>query len=347
MSCSVGGRGLLSDEVMRTEGFRRLCMTVLLNLIVAAAYFAGGRIGLLQQVVIQGAVVTPLWPPTGIALVCLLWMGLRVWPGIALGACLVIQSISGSIDPVGFGIVAGNTLAPVCAYLMLRRVGFRVTLDRLRDGVALVFLGGLVPMLISATIGAWLLVVTDSLPDSGFWIVWWTWWAGDAMGVLVIAPLLLVLRMARLPSGAYRWAEAAALLVTAFAVTLLATRSDMALLFLVFPLLIWAALRFQLEGSAPCMLLVSAMANSAAIAQEGPFDHHTLVEAMVNLQALNGSAALTSLLLSAIVTEQNIIRARIEQACQDLAEVVERLAPGKATSGWPPRDEDGVETGGG
>lgn len=332
---------------MRTEGFRRLCTTVLTILAVAAAYFVGGRIGLLQQVVIQGAVVTPLWPPTGIALACLLWLGLRVWPGIAVGACLVIQSISGSIDLVGFGIVAGNTLAPVCAYLMLRQVGFHATLDRLRDGVALVFLGGLAPMLISATLGAWLLLVTDSMPASGFWIVWWTWWAGDAMGVLVITPLLLVLRMGRFPRDAYQWAEAAALLASAFAVTLLATKSDLALLFLVFPLLIWAALRFQLEGSAPCMLIVSAMVNAAAIHQEGPFDRHTLVEGMANLQALNGSAALTSLLLSALVTEQHVIRTRIEQACQELAEVVERLAPGKATPGWPPQGEDGVETDGG
>ncbi|MFG2986309.1 MASE1 domain-containing protein [Streptomyces sp. NPDC048258] len=325
--------------MMRTEAFRRLCLAVLRILAVAVAYYAGGRVGLLQQVVIEGATATPLWPPTGIALACLLWMGIRVWPGIALGACLVIQSIS-PIDLVGFGIAAGNTLAPVCACLMLRRVGFHIELDRFRDGVALVFLGGLAPMLISATVGAWVLVLADSLPQSGFWTVWWTWWAGDAMGVLVITPLLLVLRRATLPQDAYRWVEAAVLLVSAFAVTLLATTSQLALLFLVFPLLIWAALRFQLEGSAPCMLLVSVMANAAAIDQSGPFDDHTLVEAMANLQALNGCAALTSLLLSALVTEQNSIRLRIEQACQELAEVVDRLAPGRGATSWPPQEED-------
>ncbi|MET9324438.1 MASE1 domain-containing protein [Streptomyces sp. NPDC003038] len=321
--------------MMRTEGLRRLCLAVLRILAVAAAYYAGGRVGLLQQVVIEGAVVTPLWPPTGIALGCLLWLGLRVWPGIALGAFLVIQSIS-PIDPVGLGIVAGNTLAPVCAWLMLRRAGFRFALDRLRDGVALVFLGGLTPMLISATVGAWLLVATGSLPRSGFWTVWWTWWAGDAMGVLVVTPLLLVLREARLPQDAYRWAETAALLVSAVGLTLLATRSQLALLFLVFPLLIWAALRFQLAGSAPCMLLVSVLANAAAIDRAGPFTHHTLGEGMANLQALNGCAALTSLLLSALVTEQNTIRLRIEQACQDLGEVVDQLTSGKTASRWPP-----------
>ncbi|MGW0750956.1 MASE1 domain-containing protein [Streptomyces sp. NPDC002587] len=328
---------------MRTEAFRRPCLAVLRILVVAAAYYAGGRVGLLQQVVIEGATVTPLWPPTGIALACMLWMGIRVWPGIAIGACLVIQSIS-PIDLVGLAIAAGNTLAPVCAWLLLRRVGFRVALDRFRDGVALVFLGGLIPMLISATVGAWALVLADSLPQSGFWTVWWTWWAGDAMGVLVITPLLLVLREAGLPKDAHRWAEATALLVSAVVVTLLATTSQLALLFLVFPLLTWAALRFQLEGSAPCMLLVSVLANAAAIHQRGPFEQHTLVQAMANLQALNGSAALTSLLLSALVTEQNAIRLGIERACHELAEVVERLAPGRATTRWTSREEDGPPT---
>ncbi|MGW6944855.1 MASE1 domain-containing protein [Streptomyces xanthophaeus] len=323
--------------MMRTEGFRRLCLAVLRILAVAGAYYAGGQIGLLQQVVIDGAVITPLWPPTGIALACLLWLGLRVWPGIALGTYLVIQTL-GPFEPVGLGIMVGNTLAPVCAYLMLRRVGFRVGLDRLRDGLALVFLGGLVPMLISATVGAGLLLLTGSMPASGFWTAWWTWWAGDAMGVLVVTPLLLVLRRARIPRDAdtYRWAEAAALAVTAVAVTLLATRSELALLFLVFPVLIWAALRFQLAGSAPCMLLVSVLANASADALAGPFAHHTTTESMVNLQALNGSAALTSLLLSALVTEQINIRMRIEQACQDLAEVVDQLTSARTTHRWPP-----------
>ncbi|MCX4694706.1 MASE1 domain-containing protein [Streptomyces sp. NBC_01408] len=321
--------------MMRTEGFRRLCLAVLRILAVAGAYYAGGRIGLLQQVVIEGAVVTPLWPPTGIALACLLRLGLGVWPGIALGTYLVIQTI-GPFEPVGVGILAGNTLAPVCACLLLRLAGFRTGLDRLRDGVALVFLGGLVPMLISATVGAGLLRITGSIPASGFWTTWWTWWAGDAMGVLVVTPLLLVLSRARMPRDTYRWAEASALAVTAVAVTLLATRSELALLFLVFPVLIWAALRFQLAGSAPCMLLVSVLANAAAIDLIGPFARHTLTESMVNLQALNGSAALTSLLLSALVTEHINIRMRIEQACQDLAEVVDQLTSARATPRWPP-----------
>ncbi|MFE2285474.1 MASE1 domain-containing protein [Streptomyces sp. NPDC059443] len=314
--------------MVRTVERRRPAEALLRILGVGVAYYATGRLGLLRQVAFEGAVVTPLWLPTGIALACLLWFGPGIWPGVALGTFLAIERISTFHLP-DLGIVAGNTLAPLCAYALLRRAGFRPELDRLRDGLALVFLGGLVPMLISATAGTWTLVLTGNLPLSGFWPVWSAWWAGDTMGVLLVTPLLLVLRRAQLPRDPYRAAEAVVLIVVATAVTLVATRSSLSLLFLVFPLLIWAAVRFRLAGSAPCALLVSVLAITAATDRAGPFAHHTLLEVMVNLQALNGAAALTALLLAALVTEQNNVRLKIEEVCEDLAEVVAQLAPPK------------------
>ncbi|MFF1557895.1 MASE1 domain-containing protein [Streptomyces sp. NPDC058279] len=295
-------------------------------LAVAAAYYVTGRLGLLQRLVVEGAQVTPLWLPTGIAVAALLWRGVGIWPGIALGTYLVMRTL-GPVDLSGSVIIAGNTLAPLCAYAMLRRARFRPELDRLRDGLALVFLGGLLPMLLSATLGAGVLALTGSLPWDGFWPVWAAWWAGDAMGVLVGTPVLLALPHMRPPRDVYRTAEAAALLAVAVLVTLLVTRSTLSLLFLVFPLLIWAAVRFQLPGAAPCALLISVVAVSAATGRAGPFAHHGVLEVMANLMALNGSVALTALLLSALVTEQNNVRVKIQQACEDLAELVNRLSP--------------------
>jgi len=333
--------------VVRNEEIRRLTATGLQILAVAAVYFAAGRIGLLQQVVVAGAKVTPLWPPTGIALTCLLLLGLRIWPGIMLGAFLVIATI-GSFNPATVGIVAGNTLAPVCALLMLRRVGFRVELDRLRDGLALVFLGAFAGMLISATMGAGSLVLDGALPASSFWHTWSAWWTGDAMGVLVITPLLLIIREIRLPRGTtpYQWAEPAVLLAGTAVVTFVVTRTSLNLLFLVFPLLIWAALRFQLVGAAPCVLLISVLTISAATDHVGPFAHHGLLAIMVTLHALNGAAALTALLLAAIITERKTTYRRIQQACIELAEVVARLAPGEAGPRWPPTEDGDRRTGG-
>ncbi|MER6996761.1 MASE1 domain-containing protein [Streptomyces sp. NPDC000410] len=328
--------------VVRTQHFRHLAAVVLLMLAVTLAYYAAGRIGLTLQVVVEGAVVTPLWPPTGIALSCLLWFGTRIWPGIALGTLLVVLSLS-PFRPSALAIVTGNTLAPVCAYLMLRRAGFRTEMDRLKDGVSLVFLGALAGMLISATVGTGVLVLEGELAPDGFWSVWSAWWVGDAMGVLVVTPLLLVCRTVRWPMEVRpaRWAEATVLVVGVFVVTLVTTRSAAALLFLVFPLLIWAALRFQLPGAAPCVLIVSVLAISAATDQAGPFEGHGLFTIMASLQALNGSAALTGLLLSAVVTEQITVRRKVEDACAELAEVVERLSPGTVTRRWPPPDDPG------
>ncbi|PYC77982.1 hypothetical protein C7C46_16680 [Streptomyces tateyamensis] len=321
---------------------RPSAVTGLRILAVAAAYFLAGRIGLLQQVVVAGAKVTPLWPPTGIAVTSLLLLGLSVWPGIAIGAFLVIASI-GPVHPGSLAITAGNTLAPIASYLILRRVDFRVELDRLRDGVALVFLGALGGMLISSTVGTLVLVWDGSLPLASFWSTWSAWWTGDAMGVLVFTPLLLVLPTVRRPTdpGPFDWVEPTLLLAGTATVAVLVTSIQLSLLFLVFPLLIWAALRFQLPGAAPCVLLVSVIAVDAARQHSGPFAHHGLVAAMVILQALNGCAALTGLLLAAIISEQKNTYARIEQACLGLAEVVARLAPGDSAAQWPPPDESG------
>ncbi|MFI5523669.1 MASE1 domain-containing protein [Streptomyces platensis] len=327
--------------MVRTEELRRPAPAVLTILVLAGVYYGTAQIGLLEQVVIAGARVTPLWPPTGISLSCLLLLGLWTWPGIALGTLLVVASLS-PLDVSVVGIMAGNTLAPVCAFLMLRRVGFRAGLDRLRDGVALVALGAVAGMLVSATVGSGTLLLSGALPPGGFWRTWAAWWVGDAMGILVVTPLVLACRKFRRPAGvpAYRWAEAAVLLVASVVVAWVAVTSGLSLLFLVFPLIVWAALRFQLAGAAPCVLLVSVLAITAATGRTGPFEGQSLLEAMVNLQALNASAALTALLLSAVVTEQNSIRHKVEQACRELADVVDRLAPGESRRRWPPEGEE-------
>ncbi|MET7861129.1 MASE1 domain-containing protein [Streptomyces sp. NPDC005318] len=326
--------------MIRSQETRRKASAALRILGVAAAYYGAGEIGLLRRVTIHGATVTPLWPSTGIAVGCLLYLGIGIWPGITLGSLVSSATLADSLTLSDFGVVAGNTLAPVCSYLMLRRFGFRIELDRLRDGVVLVFLGAMAGMLISATVGTVLFVLDDKLPVRHFWPVWAAYWAGDAMGVLVVTPVLLVLRKARLPRADDRWLEATALAVASVGIGLLATRSELSLFYLVFPLLIWAALRFQLAGSAPVALLVSVLAILSGTESVGPFAGHTLLEVMLNLAIFNGSVALTALLLSAIVTESMNVRRRIEQACDDLAEVVDQLAPGRSAATWPSRYED-------
>ncbi|MFJ8790749.1 MASE1 domain-containing protein [Streptomyces sp. NPDC102462] len=310
-------------------GTQELRPQVLPALAVAVCYYAGARLGLLRQVVVENVVVMPIWPPTGVAMAALLVCGLRCWPGITVGALLAVLAVNAP-GPDLIGTVAGNTIAPVCALLMLRRVGFRTDLSRLRDGLALVFLAALLAMLVSAVVGSSMLLLTDRLAAPGYWRVCLAWWVGDAMGVLLVTPVLLLPYQARWPPRLGRWREALALALAVCCVVPLAVYSAIGLLFLVYPLLIWSALRFRVAGSTLCALFMSVLVTVAATDYVGSFKGLTPVEVLLKLHAFNGTVALTALLLSAVITEQRNTRRSVEQACQELVEVLENLTMGDA-----------------
>lgn len=135
-------------------------------------------------------------------------------------------------------------------------MGFGKQLDRLRDALALVFLGALTGMLVSATIGTGVLMLSGALPAGGFWPTWSVWWTGDAMGVLLVTPLLLALSSAHRPKDVQlaHWVEGGLLSVSTVVVAVVATNQTSSLLFLVFPILAWAAVRFHLAGATLCAL---------------------------------------------------------------------------------------------
>ena len=276
-----------------------MAITVVELAAVALAYWFAARLSL-QLALVHGQ-VTPIWPPTGIALVSMLVFGRRVWPAIFLAALAVNLPIGPS--PVGAAfIAAGNTLAPLAAALFLQRAGFRIELDRLRDAGAIIVLGALVSMTISATLGTSVLVLSGAVPSASFWSTWAVWWTGDAMGVLLVAPFLLaLLTNARTALPLRMAAELAALLVGIGVLTYLLFLNRMRLEYLVFPLIILAAWRFRLRGAAPAALIASGVAIWAAVQGTGPFGTETLLQKMIALQVFNICVAVTSLVLTTFV----------------------------------------------
>src|SRR5207253_2062901 len=247
--------------------------------------------------------VTPIWPPPGIALVAILVFGRRVWPSIFLGALAVNLPI-GTSPLVAAVIAAGNTLAPLTAAALLKRTGFRIELDRLRDAAAIIVLGALVAMTISATVGTSVLALSGTVPTGSFLPTWAVWWTGDAMGVLLVAPLLLSL-LVRVPAlrspreGKYQGLELVGLLAATGIVTYIVFQNRLGLEYLVLPIIMVTAWRFRLRGAAPAALIASGVAIWSAIDGTGPFYGETLFEKMVTLQVFNVSIALTSFLLAA------------------------------------------------
>ena len=290
-------------------------------LLVGLAYYVAARLSLRLALIEKN--VTPLWPPTGIALVAFVLLGRSVWPGVALAALLVNASISA--NPVAAAMTAvGNTLAPLVAAELLRMVGFRKELDRVRDAIAIVFPAALGATLISASIGSWALVIFHEIPARRFASAWFVWWTGDAMGVLVVAPVLLSLIQLRQREKT-TWArrvEAVGLLLVLGVLTIVVTRTHLRMWFLLIPLLGWAAWRFQLRGAAPAALLIASVATWAVAHDWGAFAEYSLLEKMVVLQAFNATVAFTSLVFAALVTERLRARKALEQAAQDLEERV-------------------------
>ncbi len=281
---------------------------------IAVAYYVVARLGLRLSLV--GESVTPLWPPTGLAVFALIGSGRRMWPAIAVAAFAVNLPISPNAG-VAATIAAGNTLAPLVAATLLEAVGFRPALERVKDALAIVFLAALLSMLVSATVGTTALVLSDAVARDRYLETWSVWWTGDAMGVLVVAPFLWSLRavpreMVRLR----RIAEAMFLLALLGAALAIPLRSGEPMLYLVLPVLAWIAWRFQQHLAAPAGLIAATTAVVGAANSWGPFATESLLVRMVVLQSFNAAVAFTTFFFAAAVAE----RLRIERERQQLVE---------------------------
>jgi PAS domain S-box-containing protein len=123
--------------------------------------------------------------------------------------------------------------------------------------------------------------------------------------------------------------EAGALLLTAVAVSLIifgglwsAPRLEIS--YLVFPVLIWAALRFGPPGVVYALSLVSVVAIAGTAHGLGPFTRETLHASLLWLQAFIGVVTVTCIMLAAAVAER-------EQAEAQQADLYQKAHEARAT----------------
>ena len=269
---------------------------------VAALYIGAAKLGI--QLPVAHGVVTPVWAPTGIALAALVLFGPSLWPAVAIGA-LVANATSGASLGVAAGISVGNTLEAVVGAALLRRVDFRSSLDRVRDVAALVLLAAGASTAIAATNGVTVLWVSGNLSDS-YASSWFLWWSGDAMGNLVAAPLLLVWLSA--PFWKPRVAEIAE---GAALVGLLAGLSWFVFVHgywhyphLLFPLLVWASLRFYQRGAVTSSFVVAAFAIAGAVNGSTPLGGSSTTEVVQIEEGLLAAVIVSLLILGAVLSER-------------------------------------------
>ena len=300
--------------------------------IVALAYIIAARVGLSLDAV--GGFATVVWPASGIALASLLLGGSRLWPAIAIGA-FTANYLSGAPVFAAAGMAIGNTLEALAgAYLLNKVPGFRCQLDRVRDVLALMFLAAGLSTLISASIGVTTLLAFDLIPPAGYAETWIAWWLGDAIGDLLAAPLILVWiewkpRM-RMP----RVGEATALALVIAATCLLVFGAQpghegaaRAREYMLFPPLIWAALRFGTRGAVTSTAVTTAIAIVYTAMERGPFARGDLHDNLLSLQMFGGIAGATFLVLGASIAERRRVARDLHEA-REIAEGANRAKSG-------------------
>jgi len=309
---------------------RRLAVLAL----VTAACLASSQLRLLVPIVQQR--VTMFWPPAGIALAAVLLAGGWVWPAVALASLLV--SFSTGTPPVAAAaIAAGNTLSALAGGWLLRRVGFRNGLERVRDVLGLVVFGAVVSPLISTLVGVAALNLAWQVPTERVVRSALSWWLGDAMGILLVTPVLLTCcGLPFRPLRRERVLEAAALGLCLLAVGALTLSSWSAnptvhppLAFTLLPFLVWGALRFGPRGAAASTFLAVGIAFWATAQGLSPFALGTVEERLMYLYSYTAVAVMTSMLLAAIFAERK--RAEEEQT-RLLARESEARAEAEAAS---------------
>src|SRR3954447_7648579 len=281
---------------LRGGGLARYAVAVGL---VALAYYVAGKIGL-ELAYLDGAVAA-LWPPAGLGLAVLFLGGVRLWPGIVIGD-LLLGDFSSPLATV-LAQTAGNTLALVVAAMALRRLtGGRGGLARVGDVLALVACAVLAAV-ISGAIGPLALRLGGVIDSGELWSVVRTWVLGDACGVLVVAPALLTWVAAGLVALRRRelFEAVGVILVLAFLAELSPQRD---VPFIVFPVLLSAALRFGPRGAATAVLVVCSITVWNTAQSDGPFVRESITDSLLATQLFIAATAITSLVLGAVTAER-------------------------------------------
>jgi PAS domain S-box-containing protein len=285
---------------------------------VAGLYFGAAKFGL--KLSVAHGVITPVWPPAGIAIAALLLRGPQLWPAVAVGA-LVSNATSGVSLAVACAIAVGNTAEALVGWYLLRRVGFNRALQRSRDVLGFTLLAGFAATAVAATNGVTTLRVAGSAAAAHYGSAWSLWWLGDAMGVLLVAPVILVWAThdRRLPRRE-RLLEGLALgavLAAAGAVVFLAGLWRYP--YPIFPLLVLATMRFHQRGAATGGFIVAATAIAGAISGQTPLGDSPTTAVQI-VQGLIAFMAVSLLVLGATLGERDAAARQLRYAATSLAE---------------------------
>jgi PAS domain S-box-containing protein len=282
-------------------------------LALALIYYGAARLGLLLA--FASTNVTPVWPPSGIALAAFLFLGNRAWPGVFIGAFaanLAVFSANHVADEwtitlMSGAIASGNTLEALTGAFLLRRLVDGGRYFRQPANIYKFVLAAILAATASAAVGTFTLITGGIVPAGAWWSISSLWWLGDASGMLVLTPLLLTWGAPGLLRATMREVGIILLFAAVLGVGLFmifgqpyATNlNGRWVAYLILPIIGWAAYRYQQRGVTAVLAVVTTTAVLASTHGLGPFATGTLQDSLMTLEIFIGLCSVVGLALAA------------------------------------------------
>jgi signal transduction histidine kinase len=310
------------DASEERERWRLDATYVAAVLVVALAYFGAALAG--NALKFTGN-VDAIWPPAGVSIGALYLFGLRLWPGVLIGDILADTIPAHSLPLVSnIGQTAGNMLeAIIPAILLARYLGRRSPFNRLEDlslFAAVIVLG----TAISATVGVISLRAGSVISVHSIPTVWRTWWLGDSCGALLLVPLALAwLRPDTDDTPLGSRLEMIACALALVLLSYLALDATHPLIYLVFPAIVWATVRFGPRGGTLAVLVVAGIAIWETADTHGAFALHSITAETVAIQLYIAAAIATTLALTAMLMERRAFARTLSESRTRLIESAE------------------------
>ncbi len=301
---------------IKQHSFLLYCLRILL---ISGAYYITARMGMMMGT--MSGFATLIWPPSGIALAALILWGRNLWPAVFIGG-MSSNYFTGAPLLTSLGVGAGNSLAAVVAVtILIRLTDFNPAMERLRDVIWLAVIGALLSTNISSLVGVISFRSQGVITPDETYSVWQTWWLGDMLGDLVVAPLVLtwVIAWRRQKFKHCNYLESLFLFATTFGVSMAVFGGfsifyNFPLPFILFPFIVWAAIRFGQLGTVSISFFISALAVWTTMKGYGPFLQEGTYSGLVLLHVYIGVLATTGMVLAAVTHQRNVAEAELRKA---------------------------------
>ena len=325
-------------DLARLSRIRRVhphVRTALTALLVSAAYYLGGVVGI--GLMFPDSPIAIIWPSNAILLAALLLTPVRTWWVYLLAVAPTHQNLVANFQPdvpllTMLGQIVGNvSQASISALAVHRFVGAPHRFDTLASLTTFILLAAIAVPCVAAALVAYVFLLTGWVSD--FWIAWRLRFLANVFATLTITPLIVLTitggmtAIRRAPLR--RYAEFGLLTlgllavgIQVFGLDAASPRRYGALLYTPLPFLLWAAVRFGPGGLCLSLLIVAFLSLSNAIAGRGPFVSQSPGENVLSLQVFLMAISLPLMLLAALVEERrNNERAlrRSNEQIRDLA----------------------------